>query len=88
MIFLKNSQHRLPISVGYHSCCITTLYSYRDQLFGCVVLQFYIPAARILDDNEVSITDIINQPIAFSNLEEGFDFDESRYELRLNRIMN
>ena len=39
-----------------------------------------------LEESDFIIVDVINQHIALSNLEEGFD--DSRYELRLDAIMS
>ena len=63
------------------------LYSDRDQWFADVCsLNFTDHLLENLNESDFIIVDIINQHLAISNLEEGFD--DSRYELRLNTIMN
>ena len=63
------------------------LYSDKDQWFADVCsLNFTDYPLENLEENDFIIVDIINQHIAISNLEEGFD--DSRYELSLNTIMD
>ena len=63
------------------------LYSDRDQWFADVCsLNFTDQPLENLEESDFIIVDVINQHIALSNLEEGFD--DSRYELRLDAIMS
>ena len=63
------------------------LFTDKDQWFADVCsLNFNEYPLEYLQDSDFIIIDIINQHIALSNMEEGFD--DSRYELKLNTIMN
>ena len=48
--------------------------------------QFCRPPTGKSEESDFIIVDVINQHVALSNLEEGFD--DSRYELRLDTIMS